>query len=289
MGPVVVLLLLTTPAPAPGAETPVNADAVSMPADEEALLAEWFKRAAARRPGESFGDLVVRVAGLQLGKAYYDPPQTAGPERLQIELKTFQCVSFVEDSLAVARCLWRGEPTAACFLHDVVASRYRDGRMDGYASRLHYFTDWIEDNARRGRLQIVTGAVGGRALRQRFSFMSDNPASYPALAAPAVLNAIKEIEARLSATPHVVLDRADVARAQSQLENGDVIGLVSDKHPGMVVIHTGFIYVDKHGKRSLMHAASFHKRTLVTGSDVANYLLRRPERRGLMIGRPLPP
>jgi hypothetical protein len=272
-----------SPAPARAAAAPTLAG------DEAALLAAWFKKVGPKREGESFGDLVVRAASLQIGRAYYDAPQTAGPEVLRIELKTLQCVSLVESSLAVARCVWRDDPGTACFLKEVEASRYRGGAMAGYDSRLHYFTDWIEDNARRGRLKLLGAEVGAISVSQTFSFMSEHPAQYPALGEASIMGEIKRLEAQLSAEPHLVLDRADLATAQSRLENGDVIGLVSDKYPGMVIIHTGLVYVGKNGKRQLLHAAAWHKRVLITASDIANYINRRPERLGLMVARPLPP
>ncbi|KAA6304419.1 hypothetical protein EZS27_043932, partial [termite gut metagenome] len=34
--------------------------------------------------------------------------------------------------------------------------RYRDGRMEGYTSRLHYVSDWINDNIRKGLIEDVT-------------------------------------------------------------------------------------------------------------------------------------
>ena len=39
--------------------------------------------------------------------------------------------------------------------------RYRGGRLAGYPSRLHYFTDWLLDNERRGLIEIITADLGG--------------------------------------------------------------------------------------------------------------------------------
>ena len=273
----------------PDAALTTAAVATSLAADEQKLLDTWFKKVGPRRKDESFGDLMVRAASLQLGKKYYDEPQAARPEALRVELKTFQCVSLVESSLAVARCVWRGEPTTDCFLKEVEASRYRDGTMKGYESRLHYFTDWLEDNARRDRMRVLGDEIGAKAVSQAFSFMSEHPAQYPALADAVVLKEIQASEKRLSTEPHWVIDRTALPANQSRLQNGDIVGLVSDKYPGMVIIHAALIYVGKNGKPQLLHAAAWHKRVLITASDIANYISRRPERLGLMVARPLPP
>ena len=269
------------PAPETGSE-PVSPKQI-------ALIERWFAAVGEPRAGEKLGDLVVRAASLQLGKPYHNPPQVAGPETLRIELNTFQCASFVESSLAIARCVVKRTPSPACFLEEVEASRYRGGERVSFGSRLHYFTDWMEDNTRRGRLEELGPRLGAKPVRQALNFMTMNPAQYPALADPAVVAEIRAVEERLSAASHFVLDRAGVARNQGQLQNGDIVGLVSDKYPGMMIIHTGFVSVGKNGKRHLLHAGAYHQRVVLTASDLADYVIRRPERLGLMVARPVAP
>ncbi len=276
------LALLSQPAPLATAPFVV-------PEEQLQLLNHWYAQVGVRRNQENFGDLVVRAAAVQLGKPYYDAPQSAGPETLRVELRSFQCVSLVEDSLAVARCVWRDAPTTACFLEEVERSRYRDGRLVDYGARLHYFTEWLEDNARRGRMRLITDTLGGEPTPQTFSYMTEHVSAYPALQDPATRTKIASVETQLSAEPHVVLNRGDIKAALTKLQSGDIIGLVSDKHPGMGIIHTGFVYVGKNGKRLLLHAGQYHKKVLITGTDLADYVMRRPERLGLMVARPTPP
>ena len=39
--------------------------------------------------------------------------------------------------------------------------RYRGGKRRGYASRLHYFSEWISDGARRGLVRDLGAELGG--------------------------------------------------------------------------------------------------------------------------------
>ena len=165
-----------------GAASPASGAEAGVPATQLALLQAWYDAVGSRRPGETFGHLVVRAGRVQLGKPYYNPPQQAGPETLRVELERLECVSFVESTLALAHCIWTEEPDAGCFVRELEAWRYRGGVLKGYGSRLHYFVDWLEDNASRARLTLLTASLGGTLAQPVFSYMTGHVDTYPALA-----------------------------------------------------------------------------------------------------------
>lgn len=279
----------------PAAASPTKADGPDepdapdeLPPDQQTRLTSWYTTVGARRPNETIGELAVRAALVQIGKPYFDPPPSAEPEILRVELGSFQCVSLVESSLSVARCIFVGTPDGPCFLREIEEWRYRNGVLDGGGSRMHYFSEWILDNARRGRLRDITTEVGGKESTYPFFYMSTHAALYPFLSAPEELGAIKALEARLSALPVSIIDRNAVAHAQRKLSTGDVIAVIGNK-PGLLVSHTGFILRDSDGVTHLLHASSHNKRVMVTRGDIANYIVRWPERLGLMVTRPEPP
>ena len=80
-------------------------------------------------------------------------------EQLQAHLQETDCTIFVETVLALARTAAKRERTWEAFGRELTALRYRDGRIDGYPSRLHYFSDWIIDNERRGNVKEMTAAL----------------------------------------------------------------------------------------------------------------------------------
>lgn len=252
------------------------------------VLERWFAAVGERRAGEPFGDLVARAGLVRLGTPYLDRPQEDVPETLVIELDTLQCLSLVESTLALARCTWLATRDAACFQREVQGLRYRDGAIDGYASRLHYFADWADDNIRRGNVAELTREAGGRPARVPMDFMTRHPQRYPALAHPEVRAAIRAVETRLSSAEFAWVDKPAVAKAQSVVEPGDILAFVTSK-PGLFVSHTALAVDTAAGKDRVLHASSHHKKVIVTPGDVASYVNRRADRLGVMILRPMPP
>lgn len=259
-------------------------------AEERSKLGSWFRDAGDPRPGEPFGSYLARVAYLKLGVDYDEVVSPPGEEKLHIDLDRFECVTFIESSLAVARCGYRNDPSSECFERELVLSRYRDGVPSDYASRLHYFVDWIDDNGRRNRLQNLTAELGGEPMTRNFFYVTRRLLRRAVMSGDELARIEREMaetEARLSREPHLVLTRASVASASGKLEDGDLVSFVRER-PGLLVSHAGFIYRAK-GQPRLLHASSFHRRVVLTPEDVASYLLRRPERTGLIVARPLPP
>lgn len=259
-----------------------------LPADA-ALLDAWYEKVGARRPDEAYGALVVRAAMAQLGRPYLDPPAPVGPERMEIRLRDFQCVSLVESSLSVARCLTLGEADAPCFVREVEGFRYRDGTLGDFASKLHYFSEWVTDNARRGRLRELSYELGGRPTPTTYDFMTRHRGRYAPMAEADVFAAVERVERDLATQPlPVVVGRGAVKAAQARLETGDVLALTGTR-PGLIVSHAALVYVDLKGVRHLLHASSTQRRVMMQTEDIASYVLRRPERTGFMAARPLPP
>lgn len=74
-----------------------------------------------------------------------------------------------------------GQPSFERFLEELREIRYRDGRFDGYASRLHYFSEWIRDNQEKGVVQDITRELGGVPAAEPVNLMSSNRDAYDAL------------------------------------------------------------------------------------------------------------
>lgn len=270
------------------AASAMAASARAEPAVEK--LTSWYEALGAPKPSESFGNYLARTARIQHGVKYAEISQRPGIETLEVDLDAFECVSFIESTLAVARCAWNAEANESCFVRELEASRYRSGHMTDYASRLHYFVDWIGDNESRGRVSNLTPSLGGEPVQKDFFYISERvlkPASATEDSVTSLRAAMRTTEARLSTTPHSVLTRNSAPSVLSKLEDGDLIAFVRER-PGLLVHHAGFVYW-ANGTPRLLHASSYHGRVVITVRDVTNYLLRRPERRGIIVARPIAP
>ena len=251
---------------------------------------QWHQRLGPPLSGDDFGHYVARAARIQHGASYRVAPQPPGRETLQLDLDTFECVSFIESTLAIARCGWRSDTSEQCFASEVEKSRYRNGELRDYASRLHYFTEWIEDNDRRGRVEDLTTRLGGEPVRREFFHISKRVLPAAALTSEArteLTQAIATTELRLSDKEHAVLTRESAPDVLSGLSDGDLVAFVRER-AGLLIHHAGFVYW-ANGTPRLLHASSYHERVVITQRDVTNYLLRRPERRGVLVVRPLEP
>ena len=256
--------------------------------DRTSPLFHWYQSVGAPMPQEGFGEFLSRVARARAGTPYDHSSEMKAKETFRAELRRFECVSFIESSLGVARCAWRGQPTKDCFVWEVLGLRYRSGIMSDYSSRLHYFVDWLEDNRGRWRFRDVTEELGGTPVRRGFFYLTRRAAVIPALSSPSARRAMADVEARLTSQPYVVVGRNRIRQAVTGLRAGDVVAVTGGK-PGRLVTHAGFISIDEPGIAHLVHASSYHDRVVVTRKDLADYILRRSERRGIIVGRPVAP
>lgn len=254
----------------------------------EAKLTAWYAYLSRLEEPTHFGGLVAEAARFHLESPYFHEPQPVEePTNIDITLESHQCVSLVEQSIAISSCFSRNEKTTACFIKGVENLRYRGGTFKGYASRLHYFVDWYRDNQARGNLAVLNDIHDFRPWRRTFNVMSTKPRRYPLMKLPETRKEIERVEQKLSSSSFEVIPKADVSSTKDKFEHGDIVGIVTH-HAGLAVTHVGIAYKVPDGTVRLLHASSFHKRVVITVEDIADYVNRKPKRQGIMVTRPLP-
>lgn len=207
-------------------------------------------------------------------------------EPLTLHLDRFDCVSLVEACLAVARVARRpGEPRWEDFAREMERMRYRGGERAGYTSRLHYFSEWMDDGAERGLVQVLGEELGGRADTRPLRFMSSNPDSYPALATPEVLEEIRDIERALDDTPRWVIPTAQIDAVSERIETGDVLAFATSID-GLDVTHSAFAYRDDDGVMRVLHAPLSGGVVEVTRSTLPEYVAAIRTSTGILVARP---
>src|SRR2546425_6754545 len=151
-----------------------------------------FERTLISKP---IGDVVTTIGKQFVGKPYkahtLDEP---GKEHLVVDLRGFDGVTFIENALAISRCIKENRLTFDDYRRQLQSLRYRGGVIDGYSSRLHYFTDWITDNERRGSLRNVTKELGGSPIQKKLNFMTGHRASYAGLTDDSAFARISRVE-----------------------------------------------------------------------------------------------
>ena len=240
------------------------------------------------------GARIARIGETFVGDPYVpgtlDPP---GAERMVVNLHEFDCVTFVENVLALAHFTQEtptdvlAHPGGAMRAYQDMLERirYRNGRLDGYPSRLHYFTEWLSDNGSRGHLRLITQDLGGIVDAEPISFMSQHRASYQQLADDANYAAIGTMEERLNTTSRYFIPEGKVAEISSRIQDGDVLAMASTVK-GLDVAHTG-IAIWKNGGLHLMNAPLVGKSVEISEKTLADRLVGIGSQDGLMVGRPL--
>jgi len=240
------------------------------------------------------GDAIASMGALFLGTPYV--PRTLevpGPERLVVNFRALDCVTFVENVLALTRfhrlhgaaILTDPEIARRRYEEDLTALRYRSGRVNGYASRLHYFSEWITEGVGAGRLIDVTVDLGGEGDPEPLGFMSAHPDAYTQMADAETRAAISEMETRLNAgAQRSYLPEARIAGAASGIRNGDVIAATSTL-PGLDVAHTGLAYW-KDGVLHLLHAPLVGSTVVLSERPLSTRIDEIASQDGIMVARP---
>ena len=241
------------------------------------------------------GEIVARIGRNFLGTRY--TPHTLevpGDEGLVIELEELDCVTFVENVLALARLVQRApagilsqKRVYKAYYSGILTNiRYRGGRLDGYGSRLHYFSDWIADNEAMGMMRHISGELGGVADHEPVTFMTTHADAYRQLGEdPSFLEAVREAEAALSSRPRLYVPEGDIAGIADQIENGDIIAATSSIE-GLDVAHTGIaLWVD--GRLHLLHAPLVGDSVQISERPLAERILGNTGQDGIMVARPL--
>jgi hypothetical protein len=275
---------------------------VERTAEESARVAEVFDVTAEPLDSLIFTEKIewARQAGLDtmelgaaivaLGRTFVGAPYTPGtlelpgPERLIVNLRELDCVTFVETVLAMVRVMRAGTPDYASFQRELLRIRYRDGVLAGYPSRLHYFSEWISNNEAKGIVRDVTREVGGAVRPGGIGFMSAHRESYRQLQDEEVATEIRRIETTLSGETRHFIPQNAIAGLAAQIRDGDVIAATSSLE-GLDVAHTGFaIWVD--GRLHLMHAPLVGSVVEISERPLADRIQRINTQNGIMIARP---
>jgi hypothetical protein len=253
--------------------------------EDRAIFRALIKAVSGRgRPPEHLGDTLTAVGLYLLGTPYASHTlERSGEEQLVINLRRMDCFTFVENALALARLIRQGAISWRSFAADLQTYRYRRGRRDGYASRLHYFSDWIADNHDKGVIEDITYALGGQRLIKPFSFMTTHRELYPALASNRQFRRMERVERTCSDRALYHLPAALLPSRTGTIRNGDIIAITTDLE-GLDISHAGLAI---HHKRSLhlLHASRAAGRVLISPETLYRYLRKRASRLGIMVAR----
>ena len=316
LGPVILVLLvgvaaLWSPFAPHGESVDVRYDEPE-PTPEDVVGASWeaedwvaFDEKVRWALDQRLDTLPLGAAMAAMGQSFVGTAYVAGtlevdgPERVVINFRGLDCVTFVENVYALSQFV-RATGNAYGAKADVILAnragvedryetllgslRYRDGTPGAYSSRLHYFTDWIADNDRRGRVINVTAGLGGVLDMEPINFMTTHAGAYRQLVDPALVEEVRSAEERLSAYGRYFVPQDRIAAVADQIQDGDIIAATSTVG-GLDVAHTGLaLWVD--GSLRLMHAPLVGSVVQISEVSLAERVQGIGGQDGIMVARP---
>lgn len=232
------------------------------------------------------GELMVKTACFFLGTPYVAATLEKEPETLVINLREMDCTTLVENTLALTRTIQSGAPTFENFCKNLQQLRYRNGEIHDYTSRLHYTTDWIYENQRKGIVQDVTSDAGGVILPIHLSFMSTHPESYkPLNENPELAAKIAAKEKEINTRTYYYIPETEINRCATGMDNGDIVCFVTTIK-GLDISHVGIIYRTG-DKPTFIHASTTQKKVVVNEAPLQDYVESLKRNSGIMVVRPL--
>ncbi len=266
-------------------EAPAN-DQLLYEASDSIMAVEVLRKFSLGEKPEP-GILVRDIALHFLGTPYVAHTlENGADEKMVINLREMDCTTFAENCLALARTASMKKPSFAKFAEQLEKIRYRGGIRHGYGSRLHYFSDWIYDNDHKKMVKSISQEMAHMMVPNQVNFMSTHPDSYPVLKGNEELIAeLTTLEKEISGRMTWFIPRDQMAEAERQILDGDIIGITS----GIEGLDVSHVVIAIHQGRSLhfIHASSRENKVVVSDQSLRQYLDSSKMATGIMVARPL--
>ena len=210
-------------------------------------------------------------------------------EQLVVNTRQLDCTTLVETVTALTICVQQENRQWTDYLKTLRTLRYRQGVIDGYSSRLHYFTDWIDDKQLMGIVSEIQGPNPPFTALQKVKvgYMSQHPQSYKALKANAALvPIIKRQELALTGKTYRYIPKQAIKNTQllrQTIKDGDIIAITCNKK-GLDIAHLGFAVWQKDGLH-LLNASSIHHKVVTEPMTIRQYLQKHSTFTGVRIIR----
>lgn len=257
---------------------------VALASANDSIKVECLLQEAAGLPADSSRTLFF--AQKMIGVPYVaNTLDMADEETLVVHLDKADCTTFVETVLALSLTDKKGKTDFGSFKEALQCIRYREGHLKGYASRLHYFSDWIKDNEKKGIVRERTREIMTFIPQVlQLDFMSTHRDSYRQLRNNLLLTAqIAEIEKEWKNVSVSYIPKASLNASSENLgiKNGDILAITTNIK-GLDVVHTGFA-IWMGGKLHLLHASSAMKKVILDPQPLFDYSKNKKAHTGVRV------
>ncbi|MCD8265753.1 MAG: DUF1460 domain-containing protein [Prevotellaceae bacterium] len=258
-------------------------------AQDSLRVEQLLKKGAAQASGAS---LTLFYAHELEGTPYVAQTLEVNPkEQLVVNLRQMDCTTLVENVVALTLTTRQGSLSYKDFCLNLTRIRYEGGEINGYASRNHYFSQWIESNKRLGIVEEITEPATLFTARQTLdlSYMSSHPSAYPMLKGDAeALRLIRKGEEALSGETVSYIPKGLLPEGgdtlRTAIRDGDILAIVTNKE-GLDIGHVGLAVWADDGTLHLLNASQLHKKVVLEPMTLGEYLTKHPTMLGVRVIR----
>jgi len=235
-------------------------------------------------------DVIAEVGKSFLGIDYVAHSiEKDGEEQLVVYLTGLDCTTFLENCLNFGRLIKQNKVSFEDYKEELTKIRYRDGVIDRYPSRLHYFSDWIYNNTQKGIVKDVTKEIGGEPIKFNVYFMSKNPDKYKHLKEnPEFIPIIEKQEKEINSRKYYYIPKNKVEKYESKIQNGDLIAITTNIG-GLDIGHVGIAVKMDDGRIHFMHAPLVGAKVEISENPLPGYLAKVKKHTGIIVLRPVEP
>lgn len=242
-----------------------------------------FEESLSQKP---INEIIIEVAKTFLGADYRASTlEISNEEELVINLSAFDCTTFIENVIAISRCIQKNKTSFEDYLAELQFIRYRDGQINQYPSRLHYFSDWIFNNSHKKICNDLTKEFGGEPISFAVNYMSTHPDSYQHLIEnEEFISVIKNQEEQISKRIYYFIPKKSISEIEQKIIDGDLIAFTTNID-GLDIGHVGLAIRINDGKIHLLHAPVVGSKVQISELPLSEYIQKVKKHTGIIVVR----
>lgn len=229
-------------------------------------------------------EVLQATAEFFLGSPYVaNTLESAVDETLIVDLREFDCTTFVENVIALSLAARSDELSFDTFVDELRKIRYRNGIIDDYSSRLHYTCDWVFENQQRGIVENISRQLGGIKDGREIHFMTSHREAYRQLSSD------ERMLRKMLLHEKVIKDRGgfyylpkeQISSQANAIPNMAMIAFVTSID-GLDVSHVAFAY-RQNEKLTFIHASSAAEKVIIQPATLSEYCTSQKLCKGVMV------
>jgi hypothetical protein len=254
--------------------------------DSELCSVKFQFAASKNLDQQPIGNIISKIGKSFIGTDYVSHTlEKDSAESLVINLSAFDCTTFLENTLAFAMCIKEKKTTFDDYKNELMKIRYRDGVVNGYSSRLNYFSDWIFDNQKKGIIQNISDEMGGVPIKFDVDYMSIHPDLYARLRQDtSLISVIRNQERSIAEREYYYIPKNQIQKAEHKINEGDLIAFTTGIK-GLDIDHVGIAVKGLSGKIHLLHAPNVGSKVQITGDSLSDYIEKVKKDTGIIVMR----